>query len=668
MPFLKLDNAWSDLASSYNQNFSNKPSIPSTNYNSFDDGLIRGGLLNATLSSVRDTARIGKFFASGKGVLFLAKQVGLQKSNPQLEQSSSSNLNFIDRGNNNTRLYNLGLNTLAQVPINAFGGHIIRHGITPVGGVGFLEGDSKENIKGYNYEKIVLGNNDIGKNRLVGYLDKIANNTTGSTPTTLLTYNGGASSVYGIGSTSITTTTLKTDKYSEKFLSYNGLKGYFEIYRSNANAGTLKFIEDTKSQSSFANYGRNQAKFLQSIADIGQSKAYEYEKLIDKNGTNSLEAYAPVDEYSNKAITLNTVANQLNKEASQLEKEAAERSKQSEKNFGTNKNADFTIWRHEGYNKANIQSRIGVGTSQYGPNGSKLNSTVDSINAINVVNSQVFYQNSLKSNTDVKIPYALNKGDKEISGNFGRDIIKFRIEFLNNDNPTYVITDPNNNDKVVDSGLNTDVLAFRAYLDDFSDGMNAKWNPYRYMGRGEEFYVYEGFTRDISVAFTLHAHSEEEMRPMYQKLNYLISSFTPDYSPSGKMRGNIGYLTVGDYLYRQPGVFTDIKLSGMLDAGWEIGIEENGDFNGQYEVPKHIKVALSFKPIHTFLPRKVKYKENEDKTKNINEINAPFVTLDKVAYPAQAGERFEYDKEGNVVKDDKGNWVRKTKAKNVYLD
>jgi len=653
MPFLKLDNTWSDLASSYNQNFSNKPSIPSINYSNFDDGLIRGGLLNATLSSVRDTARIGKFFASGKGVLFLAKQVGLQKSNPQLEQSSSSDLNFIDRANNNTRLYNLGLNTLAQVPINAFGGHIIRHGITPVGGVGFLEGDSKGNIKGYNYEKIVLGNNNIGKNRLVGYLDKIANNTTGSAPTTLLTYNGGASSVYGInigGKTEIKTTTLKTDKNFINFLSYNNLKIYFDGYRDNANAGTLNFKNITDSKTESAKYLRTQSGNAQFVANIAQSKASEYDQLINLPGINRPYGYgfASDAEAANiQSNRLNYQANQLNSEASKLEQEAAERSRQSEAIFNANKNADFSVWRHLNYTDSNIQSRIGVGTSEYGPNGLKFKPTVDSINAINIVDSQVFYGNSLKSNTDPKLkPYALNKGDKEISGYFGRDIIKFRIEFLNNDNPTYTVK---NDAGETYSDLNTDVLAFRAYLDDFSDGMNAKWNPYRYMGRGEEFYVYEGFTRDISVAFTLHAHSDAEMKPMYQKLNYLISSFAPDYSSGGKMRGNIGYLTVGDYLYRQPGVFTDIKLSGMLDAGWEIAINPDGTTgNGQYEVPKHIKVALSFKPIHTFLPRKVNYKDG------VNTINAPFITLDKKAYPAQAGEDFK-------TKDI-------SEAKNVYLD
>jgi hypothetical protein len=207
MPFLTLNNNFSDLSKYYNQNFNNKPSIPSTNYNSFDDGLIRGGLLNAGLSSIRDTARIGKFFASGKGALFLIKQVGLQLSNPKLEQPSGSSTNFFNSlSNNNTRLYNLGLNTLAQVPINAFGGHIIRHGITPVGGIGFLEGDSEGNINGYNYEKIVLENNNIGSNKLVGYLGEISKYKLG--PTTLLSYNGGASSVYGIGNTEIKTTTL----------------------------------------------------------------------------------------------------------------------------------------------------------------------------------------------------------------------------------------------------------------------------------------------------------------------------------------------------------------------------------------------------------------------------------------------------------------------------
>jgi hypothetical protein len=88
------------------------------------------------------------------------------------------------------------------------------------------------------------------------------------------------------------------------------------------------------------------------------------------------------------------------------------------------------------------------------------------------------------------------------------------------------------------------------------------------------------------------------------------------------MRGNIGYLTVGDYIYRQPGIFTDIKLTGMLDTHWEIAYDDEFPSNSdQYETPKHIKIGLSFKPIHDFLPRRAKADTLD---------NSPFITRNKV--------------------------------------
>ena len=45
---------------------------------SFDDGLVRGGIIGAAKASVIDTLRIGKFLVDlPKGPLFIAKQVGL---------------------------------------------------------------------------------------------------------------------------------------------------------------------------------------------------------------------------------------------------------------------------------------------------------------------------------------------------------------------------------------------------------------------------------------------------------------------------------------------------------------------------------------------------------------------------------------------------------------
>jgi len=552
MPFSNLNNSWSDLSQYYNDpasfKYTSKPEYPKLRYTGFDDGLIRGGVVNVGISTLRDTARIGKFFLSGKGLLFTAKQFGLQRANPALEEDFKTGGSIL----NSTRWYS-PLNTILQVPINAIGGHFTRHGLVPRAAVGFFNGTSKGN-GGYNYEQIVLKNNQdqgtkvnfvnvnggnkvkyTNSNRLINHYSTLISAPEGQQ--TLFKYNGGANSLYGLGSTFINTTNVRT---TMPFVA-SGLSNSFKNL-----SGFKPFSSLTLSK--------------QKQVDLGSSLKNQ---LFD----------SPL--WKDKVNTINGANGELDK-------------------------------------SYDIESRIGTSTGlkERGYN-------VDSINVINVTDSSTFYGNSLKSNNASDLPdWLLEKGDQNIDGNFGRDIIKFRFEFLNNDNPTS------------GGAINTDVLAFRAYIDDFTDGMNAKWDAYRYMGRGEEFYVYNGFTRDISLAFTIYAHSPEEMAPIYKKLNYLLSTFTPDYSSANKMRGNIGYLTVGDYLYRQPGVFTDIKLSGMLDTHWEIDYNKAG---AQYEVPKHIKASMSFKPIHTFLPRKAKY----DKGKA--QYNTPFITLDKVAYPAQAG-------------------------------
>ena len=562
MPFLNLNNNWSNLAQYYNQSFNNKPEVPKIKYTAFDDGLIRGGLFNATLASTRDTVRVGKFLASGNGALFITKQVGLQLSNPLLEQLqppsplqtsgqgflnnvSNTITNFVNKRTPN-QIYNLGLNTLTQIPLVAFGGHIIRQGLLPIGGGGYLEGGSNSIWdKGYNYEKIVLENNKLqgskmnvivragtvtysslndktNSNRLVNYLSNL--NADSIASLTLQDYKGGAASAYGIGTTLIKTTNVRTTISSDK---YN-----------------------------------------------------------DPSFALRLNGFKPLD---NSTIQESPQAD--------LKSSLSEQLRQSPLR------GNYNIASQEA-GSLDIEHRVGVSR----PGSLR---KVDAINAINITDSTTYYTTLQAGGTLPNInainasiannPFLTGSGasvfnedvKNKVDGYFGRDIARFVVEFIDNDAVTPL----------------TDVLAFRAYIDDFNDGMNAKWNSYRYMGRGEDFYVYDGFSRDISVSFTIYAHSPEEMKPLYQKLNYLMSTFAPDYSPQNKMRGNIGYLTVGDYLSRQPGVFTDIKLSGFLDTHWEINLNYKlGDQPSipQNVVPKLLKVGLSFKPIHNKLPRRVK--------------------------------------------------------------
>ena len=170
------------------------------------------------------------------------------------------------------------------------------------------------------------------------------------------------------------------------------------------------------------------------------------------------------------------------------------------------------------------------------------------------------------------------------------DLVKFSIGIINNDDPN----------------LRT-YIHFRAFLDSMDDNYNAEWNGFKYMGRGENFYRYNGFTRNINLGWTVAAQSKEELIPMYQKLNFLASSLTPDYSANGYMRGNLAVITVGGYLFDQPGIINSINYSVPTESPWEIGINDSEVINNDSsvkELPHIIKVTgFSFTPIHKFVPK-----------------------------------------------------------------
>ena len=123
------------------------------------------------------------------------------------------------------------------------------------------------------------------------------------------------------------------------------------------------------------------------------------------------------------------------------------------------------------------------------------------------------------------------------------------------------------------------------------------------MGRAEELYKYNGFNRDISIDFTVVAQSKEELIPMHQKLNFLASTLAPTYTKSGYMAGNLSQITVGGYLYEQPGFIEGLDFEIPQEIPWEIGIDTKGDTDETVkQLPHLINVSLKFQPIHRFRP------------------------------------------------------------------
>jgi hypothetical protein len=207
---------------------------------------------------------------------------------------------------------------------------------------------------------------------------------------------------------------------------------------------------------------------------------------------------------------------------------------------------------------------------------------------------------------------------------YKNDLVKFRIAIL-------------------DNGPSQEkyFIHFRAFLNSFSDSYGADWKSLEYMGRGEKFFKYSGFSRDITLSFTVAALSKQELIPMYKKLNFLASSLAPSYSEKGYLRGNIAYLTVGSYCFELPGVINSLDYEIPKEAPWEIAISlKNNEGNGvgsQFdddtvrEVPHMIEVSMKFTPIHTFRPEIMSITP----TKGVGRISNPDPLKDKNIYGDQ---------------------------------
>ena len=242
-----------------------------------DDGYVRGGISTADKASLIDKERIKKFLNDKpKGTLFIQRQSKLQFTNPKLEvkKYGTGNTGFgifnglIDLGATAfniinelapgpTRLYNNGLNTLAQVGANAFGQHFNRHGILPV---------QDDNTK---YFAVVKHNNENGNNRLVSLKKKlikvveppskflnsvnfifgIANSLFGTRlntqalqapELTIDSYAGGPGSIYGQGRTLIRRYDITSNTYNKQQPTARGVKNY-----TGALGVTKKYFTDT---------------------------------------------------------------------------------------------------------------------------------------------------------------------------------------------------------------------------------------------------------------------------------------------------------------------------------------------------------------------------------------------------------------------------------------
>ena len=453
---------------------------------------VRGGLVTAVKRSAIDALRIGEFMLSAKGLGFIAKNVGLQMTNPKLQEGKGAELLGMNLGSNN-RIYNLGVNTLAQTLTAASGLHINRAGLLPVGAKNYEveQGYRVDTNNKSKYEYNVGGSdpeteggsgnitNDFNVyrgNRLASLYNKLLSGLKPLGDTTpfinehpeLYEFRGGPHSIYGIGKT-------RLKRYV--FTNRDTLKARLDIKKQPEGYKLSRHMGDKNGPS-------GKGKMLD-VIDFRKNRGIPYTKYDQKLGDSG-------QTLSNKYGFARGV-----------------------QRFATPTNDDGTI---------NIRASH--------PLADKINST------------DIWTHTGPWDTTDL--------------GSKTKDFIKFRIEAVNTDKPT-----------------ESDTMVFRAFLDSMDDSYNAKWNEYNYNGRAEPFFTYGGFNRGISFSFKVAAFSRDDMRPMYRKLNYLVSQTAGDYKNT-RLRGNFCRLTIGDYHSRLPGFFTNISLKWNKDYPWEIALNQDG--------------------------------------------------------------------------------------------
>jgi hypothetical protein len=674
----------------------------------FDDGLIRGGIIGALNASIVDTIRISKFLTDfPKGPLFIVKQVGLQLSNPRLE-IPKNRANIIKGGPANalaastngllepTRIYNLGINTIAQIPVNAFGGHFSRHGILPV---------QNEASK---YEAVVTANNNdvLGSskfNRLVGLTTKfqlgdrksnatidrrIANNIntlfsaiTGRpgafrvNPQDLIIddYKGGPGSTYGIlGRTTINRYSNTEDGYLYS-LSLKQSKQFAGQTRNDKGSPTTvlyssKFLGSSNYASSSLNTNPNNIFNYSSYptpTTLKDSPATNSDKLASLSHVNNsitnaninlrLGSFYGVSNYSGSSLVsslfLSTslpistslfippvsltdfdISFQLPSHTRDSDLPIIENKNDLVKNgpssYPSALNNPFKYSLalpnlvYTGSLTSLTSSYTDIAkinaTSSYG--NLKIYATITSANQLSQPQQSTLFpfvkSKGILPNSTASISYANGYGEfvainkykwntvtRELRVGSGRqdqinltpilnnidryngndtqgthnirDLVKFRIQAVNTDGP----------------GAGS-LMVFRAYITALTDNVDATWNPVKYAGRGDSFYIYDGFSRKMSVSFKVAALSAQEMKPMYQKLNFLMGNLMPDYGTGNLMRGPLVRMTIGNYIDAQLCKLDSLSITIPNDSPWEIAINDT-----ELILPHIIEVQLSFTPI-----------------------------------------------------------------------
>jgi hypothetical protein len=150
-----------------------------------------------------------------------------------------------------------------------------------------------------------------------------------------------------------------------------------------------------------------------------------------------------------------------------------------------------------------------------------------------------------------------------------------------------------------------DIIVFRATIDSVTDSHSPSWQEQKMVGRADPNYTYTGYSREVSLSFTIIATDRDEMKPIWRKLNALASYTTPEYSTDAAtiaLKAPWLRLTLGDLFYHTPVLINTLTYTlHDSDTTWETNVEEDSTM---MQAPHKISVQMGLHIITDVLPQK----------------------------------------------------------------
>ena len=569
--------------------------------------------INMLTAPVIDTVRVVKFLGSPKGLLFMAKQVGLQLTNPKGEFLSAFH---------SSRIFN-PLAFALQIPLTQFGVHIDRHFLGPA------------NTLKSNYEDRVFQKNklqDGEQNRLVQLSTLDIEN---GMEIPMLSGIMGPHSFFGIGKTTIFKHTsgapislrgailnklsaaipfaggLAAASQFSSALTEGGedesgtpnLQGHLEASASTlfdgytktmANAGTNEGDSDPSGVNDGFYMTSNYDQLSQGIGNDLKTSKYGSPEALSKDTAFEQSKFGLNEAIEPSALTNDGRDLLVNFQPAEGPIDP------SGKIPGTYKTTTYEQKKEEHGNDLVADGIYGPSSRQGTFSGSKFAEDSDIMGAPTAIKNDggKLFVKSPANSGEVALGRPIQKFDvfsymdmdkfrkqpsisfrdfrtKDPDDSYEGNLIATRNlkeygktathEYGTNTFDQVTSTDPD-----VVKVMIGDVW-FRAYINDFTDKLTTGYSEVSYTGIATKGKQYDNISRAWTLDIAMPAFTALDLQYNYKRLNAIMQLAAPKTSGE-HAGGQLTTITVGDLWIEMPTILTSVDYDVNNDIGWDIGI------------------------------------------------------------------------------------------------